>query len=107
MALRYIEGNPVRARLVSFAKEWSWSSHGERTGTKAPILLDEIPIELPSDWGRYVDEPLTGKELEKLRQSANRQSPYGDSKWQIKVCKEFGLESTMRQRGRPKKGEKG
>lgn len=103
MALRYIEGNPVRGQLVNFAKEWRWSSNGERTGIKGKMLTNEIPIELPSDWERYVDEPLTGKELEELRQSVNRQSPYGDSKWQLKICKAFGLESTMRGRGRPEK----
>ncbi len=30
MVLRYVEGNPVRAKLVSSAKEWFWSSHEER-----------------------------------------------------------------------------
>jgi putative transposase len=107
MVLRYIEGNPVRAQLVSSAKEWIWSSHGERTGEKRQILIDDIPMELPGDWERYLNEPLTGKELEKIRQSANRQSPYGDSEWQAKVCKEFGLESTLREKGRPKKKKEG
>ena len=89
MVLRYVEGNPKRAGLVGSAKEWTWSSHREMIGEKINILLDEIPIELPGDWGRYVDEPLTSKELEKVRQSVIRQSPYGNSEWQMKVCKEL------------------
>jgi putative transposase len=107
MVLRYIEGNPVRAGLVNSAKEWTWSSHRERLEERGRILLDDVPIGLQSEWRRYVDEPLTGKELEKLRQSVNKQSPYGDSRWQMKVCKAFGLESTMREKGRPKKEQKG
>jgi len=101
--LRYVEGNPVRAGLVNSAKDWLWSSHREAIGERSPLLVDEIPIELPQDWNRYVDEPLTEKELEGLHQSVNRQSPYGTSIWQIQVSKELGLESTLRPRGRPKK----
>ncbi len=52
-----------------------------------------------------MDAPLTQKELEKLRQSVNRQSPYGKLDRQMRVSEELGLESTLRLRGRPKKRE--
>ena len=48
-ALRYVEGNPVRARLVSSAEESLWSSHRETTGEKYRLLIDEIPVELPEE----------------------------------------------------------
>jgi len=67
------------------------------------VLVDEIPIELPNGWDGYVDAPLTQKELGKLRQSVNRQSPYGKLEWQMRVSEELGLESTLRLRGTPKK----
>jgi putative transposase len=101
--LRYVEANPVRAGLVGSAKEWLWSSHKERTGEKSRLLMDEIPVGLPKGWDRYVDEPLREKELNRLRQSVNRQSPYGALMWQMEVSKELGLESTLRPRGRPRK----
>jgi len=107
MALRYVEGNPVRAGLVSSAKDWRWSSHRERVEKRSNMLLDEVPIDLPEAWNRYVDEPFTGKEIEKIRQSVNRQSPYGDNEWQMGICREYGLGSTLRGRGRPKKEAKG
>ncbi len=69
-------------------------------------LVDEIPIELPDDWTRYVDEPLTEKEMVKIRSCVNRQSLYGEEDWQGKVSKVLGLESTLRTRGRPRKGAK-
>jgi hypothetical protein len=31
-----------------------------------------------------------------LRMSVNRQAPFGDTTWQMKICKEFGLESEMK-----------
>ena len=34
MAMRYIEGNAVRAKLVQSATEWRWSSHEETLGEK-------------------------------------------------------------------------
>ncbi len=102
-ALRYVEGNPVRAGLVSSARNWLWSSHVERIGIEFHQIVDKIPIELPQKWGRYVDEPLTDKELEELHRSVNRQSPFGDTEWQGQVCRSFGLEHTIRPRGRPRK----
>lgn len=101
IVLRYVEGNPVRAGLTTSARDWGWSSHKEALGERARSLIDDIPIELPDEWGRYVDEPLTEKELARLRESAHRQAPFGASIWKSKLCKEFGLESTMRKRGRP------
>ncbi len=101
--LRYVEGNPVRASLVKSAREWWWSSHRERIGKRLRLLVDEIPIELPGDWDRYIDEPLTEKELEKLRQSVIRLSPFGNAEWQQQICRSLGLEHTIRPRGRPRK----
>ncbi len=69
--------------------------------------MDDPPIEMPVEWDKYVDEPLTEKELERLWQSVNKQSPFGDIIWQQKVCKAYGLESTIRPVGRPKKYEEG
>jgi putative transposase len=101
MVLRYSEGNPVRAKMVKSAMEWQWSSHNERSGRKEGMMTDTAPIELPDDWTRYVDEPFGGAELERFRGSVNRQAPYGDEAWRIKICKEFGLGSTINRRGRP------
>ncbi|NWG04156.1 MAG: transposase [Syntrophaceae bacterium] len=101
--LRYVESNPLRAGLVNSAKDWPWSSYHELSGKRQRLWIDEIPIELPRNWGEYVNEPMKKNELDKLRQSVNRQSPYGSPSWQIQMTKELGLESTMRPRGRPAK----
>jgi len=101
--LRYVEGNPVRAELVTSAKDWRWSSHGERIGLLPAKLITQIPIKLPDNWDKFVDEPLTLKEIDKVHISLNRQSPFGETNWQQKICKEFKLESTITRRGRPRK----
>jgi putative transposase len=101
--VRYVEANPVRAGLVASARDWEWSSHRETTGLKSRAIIDEIPIELPRLWESYVNNPLTEDELEAIRQSVNRQSPYGEVFWQSETCQRLGLETTLRRRGRPRK----
>jgi len=104
--LRYIERNPVAAHLVSSLKDWPWSSLSERIGRGGPDLLDNLPIELPNNWEEYVKRPLTEKELQEVRRSIKRQSPYGEQEWQEKTAKLLGIESTIRPVGRPRKSKK-
>jgi putative transposase len=103
--IRYIEGNAVRAGLAASATQWKWSSHPERVSGDTGILSG-LPIALPDDWTNYVDEPQTDSELEKLRRSVNRQTPYGDEEWQLQISNKLGLGSTMNARGRPKTRER-
>lgn len=100
--MRYVEANPVRSGLVGSAKDWKWSSHGEVLGRKPRDVTDEAHIELVDSWDAYVDAPLTGMELESLRQSVNRQCPFGSLLWQSRLCEKLGLESTLRPKGRPR-----
>lgn len=101
--IRYIEGNPVRAGLVKSVNDWDWSSYRERTGGYRRAIIADSPVELPDNWREFVDDPLTGVELERLRKSIQRQAPYGEPLWIEKMCKVHGLESTMRPKGRPRK----
>ena len=100
-AIRYVEANPVRAGLVNKASDWAWSSHKETIGERKQCLIDPAPIELPANWREYVDAPIAEKILQDLRKSVERHSPYGSSEWQIQICRQLGLESTLRSRGRP------
>jgi putative transposase len=103
--VKYIEGNPVRARLCDSAKSWLWSSHASRKNDTAARTMDDLPIPLPCSWTKYVDTPMSGSEVERVRLSIKRQSPYGNLDWQEKMCKDLKLESTIRPRGRPIKKE--
>ena len=47
---RYVERNPVRARLVGRAEDWRWSSAAPtRPGTRRPVL-SPWPVPRPADW---------------------------------------------------------
>jgi putative transposase len=98
--VRYIEANPVRAGLSATAAQWPWSSHRLRGGASGDAMCpDPLPIVLPGDWSAYVDTPLTDREIERLRNSVNRQTPFGLPAWRDELCEKMGLESTIRPRG--------
>lgn len=99
--VRYIEGNPVRAHIVPSAKDWNWSSHRGRTGA-TESSAEQLPVEMPSDWTSYVDQMLPEDELAKIKTSMHRQTPFGSPPWQTNICRELGLESTLKPKGRPR-----
>ena len=102
---RYIERNALRAKLVSRAEDWHWSSLWRRMyGTeKKKLLLAEWPIDIPSDYLQWVNEEETQEILEQIRSTIRRGNPFGKEDWVQKMARQFGLESTLRSRGRPKK----
>ncbi len=98
---RYVERNALRANLVSRAEDWPWASLCGRE----PKLLQPSPGPLPrrEDWLEWVNEPQTKAELDRLRQSIACGRPFGEERWQRRVCRELGLEITLRPLGRPSK----
>ncbi|MEA3373028.1 MAG: transposase [Campylobacterota bacterium] len=100
--IRYIEANALRAKLVNKAEEWAYGSLMERVHANRK-LLHEPYLELDNDWPRYVNEPIQQYELKKIRNSVNRQAPLGEEHWQQGIAIQYGLLSTLRERGRPKK----
>lgn len=96
---RYIEGNPVRALLAPTVGQWQWSSFQGRIAATDELQPDPLPIALPGDWAAFVDTPLTDAEIEKVRNSVNRQTPLGHESWLEEMCVKLGLESTVRRRG--------
>ena len=95
MMLRYVLQNPVRSGLAELVGDWPWSSWRRNE------LADPWPIEVEDDWMKKLAAPLSAPELASIRESVNRQSPFGEKNWQTKIASQFGLESTLRPRGRP------
>lgn len=98
--LRYIERNPLRAGLVARAEDWLWSSVRE-WGTADPFL-HAGPVPRPADWVAWVNEAVTDAELERLRHSVNRGTPFGTAAWGARTASRLGLEASLRPRGRPR-----
>lgn len=101
---RYVERNALRAKLVRRAEEWQWGSLWRRTRgePKATAWLSAWPVEPPRDWVGRVNRPQTAAELDALRTCVQRGRPFGEERWVQRLCRRWGLESTLRVPGRPK-----
>jgi putative transposase len=66
-------------------------------------VLSDWPGGEPADWLRYVNDPMTAKELKRLKLSEERGRPYGDEAWAMQQVDKLGLQHTVRKEGRPKK----
>ncbi len=102
-ACRYVERNPLRAKLVKRAESWQWSSAWRREVHRDKELLDVWPTNLPKDYNDWLNEIEGDELLEKLRLSVNRGQPFGSQQWSDTIIKQFSLQSTVQSRGRPKK----
>ena len=103
--IRYAERNALRANLVTRAEEWQWSSlwiH-QFGSPEHRATLCRWPLPRPRKWLQYVNEPESEAELEALRRSCIRGTPYGSTQWVEQTAKELRLEATLRRPGRPKK----
>lgn len=99
--LRYVERNALRSNLVDRAQDWAWGSLNWRARASPPIALAPSPIALPVDWASVVNEPHTEEELAAIRNSVNRQSPFGEREWVAETAVRLGLEQTIAPLGRP------
>jgi putative transposase len=99
---RYVERNPLRARLVRRAEAWRWGSLWRREHSRGLELLADWPVARPTDWRAIVNRAQSPAELEALRTAAQRGQPFGAQPWRDEVAGRFALGSTLRPRGRPK-----
>jgi putative transposase len=101
--VRYVERNALRANLAPRAELWRWSSLG-RPAREDPrfSLLASWPVPRPADWLENVNRPQSEAELQAARRCVHRSCPMGDPQWIAATAKILGLESTLRDRGRPR-----
>ncbi len=104
--LRYIEANPVRAKLVTNAGLWRWSSYNFHCGiaqSDKPLVICPSPEKLTQNWQEFVHKPISEAEDQELSNAINRGCPIGDPTWQHRTAEILELQSTMRKPGRPTK----
>lgn len=96
--IRYVERNPVRAKLVPRAEQWAYSSLYRRQHKKDRWLADTI-VPLPRNYLDWVNETET--DLDRLRTSVNKGTPFGSDAWVMTTVEMHGLHVTISGRGRP------
>ncbi|MEK7070474.1 MAG: transposase [Patescibacteria group bacterium] len=104
--IRYIEQNPLRAKMIKRAQDWEWSSLyvREKGNTNQKKILDSLPVDLPVNYIKTINEMCNEDVLESIRYSVLKGKPFGSVKWTDDMIEMYKLGSTLRQPGRPKKG---
>lgn len=99
--MRYVEANPLRAKLAAAAEEWPWSSLGCDRKVSA-ALLDAWPVDRPRNWKTLVNRALPEEERERVECSLTRGRPFGSDAWTARTARRVGLQYTLNPRGRPR-----
>jgi putative transposase len=78
--VRYVERNPVTARLCREAVDWPWSSARAHIAGKDDGLVSVKPmLELIDDWAAYLSkESASGEVVEHIKQHLRTGRPLGD-----------------------------
>ena len=106
-AVKYIERNPVRAKLVGKPWEWKWSSASAHIGKEESLIrlkdVFEI-IEMSSDlWKRYIDSEEDKNIIDSIKKQTLTGRPLGARSFIEKLEEKFGRRLIALKRGRPKK----
>ena len=108
-AVRYVELNPVRARLVRRPRDWRWSSArahlaGRDDGiAKVRPLLDAV-----GDWRAFLGDEPEAAMLESLRRHERTGRPLGSAAFVAGLEARLGRELRPRRPGRkPRSGDSG
>jgi len=102
-AIRYVETNPVRAKLVKRVEDWEWSSARAHLNKGKGILsLAKISDFLEiHDWEAYL-ALNQGDVIEKIRAHTLSGRPLGDDGFIAKLEEVYGRRLRPMQRGRKK-----
>ena len=109
-AIRYVERNPVRARMVRKAENYRWSSARAHCRLMQDDVLTTNPswrkqFEAIGDWSAWLAQGDAPQELEVLRRNADKGLPCGSEKFIRKLEKLTGRGLQYRPQGRPRKND--
>jgi putative transposase len=104
--MRYIEQNPLRAKLVQHVEEWKYGSAFRRYhGTlEQCTLLDAWRVPEPKTYRQNLDILQDDYRLQEIRASVSKGIPLGGDAWRSELIDSLGLGYTTRGVGRPKNG---
>lgn len=114
LCTRYIESNPVRARLVAVPGDYAASSYLHHTG----VLIDPLISDHPMYWNlgntpfqreaaykELMEQALTLKEIEEFRNASLKGWPLGSAQFREQLEKQSTRRTKPLRRGRPKRNQ--
>jgi len=100
---RYVENNPVRAKLVRKPENWQWSSAKAHLNKGVSIisLADIRKYAEIDDWAEYLSQKEEEAIVTKIRSNTLSGKPLGDNSFIQKLEQLFGKRVRKLPRGRP------
>jgi putative transposase len=107
---RYVELNPVRARVVATPEDYPWSSYRYKLRATGFGWLDEDPCfrtlgknhaERARCYRAYVRSVVSVEEERLIRQAVSRNQLTGDEPFIAEITERIGRRIELRGRGRP------
>jgi len=101
-AIRYVERNPVRARMVKKAESYPWSSAASHCGRVDERVLSNNPqSQQVDDWSAWLAEGDDPSELKMIRRNIEKGLPCGSERFITNLEKMIGRSLQFRPQGRP------
>jgi len=107
-AARYVERNPVRAKLVTRARDWPWSSAAAHCGQRADEVaegdwLTELTAGWVCSWAEYLrgrDDPALSQAMQRCEHTGR---PLGETPFLAELESQLHRPLLPRKPGRPPK----
>lgn len=112
--MRYIELNPVRARMVRHPRDYRWSSyHAHAYGKAGPLVHDHELYERlgrsakarQAAYGELFRTHIPQADVDALRDATNKAWVFGDARFKKKIARLASGRTAPLPRGRPRKTE--
>lgn len=110
---RYIEMNPVRAKLVESPEAFRWSSHRHHIGLAPSAFITEhetmwalgnTPFERQSSYRKMFESPIGEQALTDIRTKLNKGRALGSPTWVEELSRSTSLPVLEGKPGRPARG---
>jgi putative transposase len=103
---RYIELNPVKAKMVIRPKDYSWSSYRENAGLSSSVIVDRHGFSNLCDvsfenYRKYVAETTSSSETEFISQRLESNRLTGGSRFVKEIERRTGIRLEYKRPGRP------
>lgn len=106
-SVRYIETNPVRAKLVRHAAEWKWSSAKAHIERIADPVIQPSPLDgIIRDWKSYLESRAPLRLVKEFHEHAKSGLPLGSNDFLDSLEKLTGLSLRKKKPGPKKKRTK-
>ena len=103
-AFRYVENNPVRAKMVENAADYKYSSARHHCGLVNDQMISDYDFGISkNNYKDYLIESSGQKNIGVLRRNINKNLPCGNDSFVAKLSKHVGKDLAFKSIGRPKK----